>query len=514
MTNHRQASKQPWLRRVAQRPGMTVIVVLGVISITLALSYAMLRAQVTSVEIQSNLERHNLARQAAYAGISAALRKMHSNSWEGIDSTLTQELATEQWFEISFSTGDASLTTASPEYSEYPFRVTIHSTGYAADPAQPDVRSTYQVQAVVELVRKKLQTPSSAWQLARNFTAYQWSANGSMFEVPVRVEGPLWMQGPMAIGADYPIDASSRTQYYSDLTAMKNAGMGDYRPFSGPIATPFSKQTTATKTFLQTNQQITLVDIAASTSAPVTFPTTTAISYQLYPGGKAYTLPVLQATYGSTLTGVTLAPDPVTNPLGIYLSSGTLYLGSNTSITGTIVTSGSEPDVRITGKNVILQANTLPGLVGSTVPYQLPVAIVKDDFLLQGDSSSTIRGVVVAWDEFTFERGHSALTCDMQGRAFSSKLYLYGRTAWDMPLLTWQSELLLFNAQAALLNGIKHFPDWIKAARGFDYKPLLTIKPNSTGIVDHWNNFTDPVYIAGDGDVGLRWNLIDWADNP
>jgi hypothetical protein len=65
---------------------MTVIVVLGVISITLALSYAMLRSQVTSVQIQSNLDRRNAARQAAYAGVSAALRAMHQSSWGGVDA--------------------------------------------------------------------------------------------------------------------------------------------------------------------------------------------------------------------------------------------------------------------------------------------------------------------------------------------------------------------------------------------------------------------------------------------
>lgn len=509
--NNARRSQRRWQRGPR---GMTVIVVLGVISITLALSYAMLRSQVTSVEIQSNLERRNLARQAAYAGISAALRKMHSSSWGGVDSTLEQDLAREQWFEVSFATGDASLTPTSTDYSEYPFRVTICSVGYAADPAQPDVRATYKVQAIVELVRKKLQTAPTAWQAARTFTCFQWSASGSAYEVPVRVDGPMWLQGSITVGSDYPADSASRTQYYNDLTAMNSAGLGDFRPFSGPIYTPFSKQSSATRTFLQTGQQLTLVDVPVAIGAPVTLPSTGQFAYQLYPGGRTYNLPTLQSVYGSTLTGVTLAPDPVENPLGMYLSSGVLNLGSNTNITGTIVTTGSDPDVRIIGKNVVLNAYTLPALYDSTTPYQLPVAIVRDDFQVQSDSTSTIRGAVVAADEFSFERGHADMACNLEGRVLSSKLYLYGREVWDLPALVWNSDLLLFNAQKTLLNGIKYFPQWQKAGRNFDHIPKLTIKPGSSQIVHHWNTFGQPIYVAGDGDDGLRWNLIDWTDNP
>lgn len=495
------------------RQGMTVIVVLGVISITLALSYAMLRSQVTAVEIQSNLERRNLARQAAYAGISAALHQLHSPSWAGVDTQFSRDLASQQWFEVGFTTGDLALTATDPEYHEYPFRVTIESIGYAADPAHPDVRSSYRVRAVVQLVREKLNEAPSGWEFVRNFTAYQWSGSASYVEVPVRVDGPCWLQGPINIGADYPIDSSSRTQYYNDLTAMKNANRGDFRPFNGPLLTPFSKQTGATRNFLTSGQGLTLIDVPVATGVPVSFPTNTS-SYQLYPGGKSYSLPVLQSLYGNTITQLTLAPDPIENPLGIYLSNGTLFVDNNTTVKGTIITTGSEPDIRITGQNVLLQGQALPPIEGATVPTQLPVAIVKDDFHVLSSAQAAVRGVVVAFDEFSFIRGDVDTRFDMQGRAICNKLYLYGRASWDLSLLQWQTDLLTFNTQKLLAGGIRYFPEWMKNLRGMDPNPLLTIKPDSPEIVHHWHAWDRPVYTASAEGVGLRWNLIDWIDNP
>lgn len=508
-------SATPTSARAPWRRGMTVVVVLGVISITLALSYAMLRSQVTSLEIQSNLDRRAAARQAAYAGISAALRKMHSAEWEGVDVPLSQDLAEEQWYEVSFQTGDASLTSTSTDYAEYPFRVTIHSVGYAADLSQPDIRSTYTVDAVVQLVRKKFYDEPTSWANVRNYTTYQWSGNSSTIEFPTHVQGGSYFQGQMIVSSDYPIDPTSRLRYLSDLNAMRGAGLGDHRPLSGPIDTPLTKQLAATLTLLGTNLGLTVNSIATNTSAPASHPSSTT-TYQLYPGGKSYEMPVLQTQYGNTLSGVTLQPDPKFNPLGIYLSNGTLTLGDNTSVKGTIITIGSsEPDLRITGANVNLLGNNLPQLEGSTVPYQLPVALIKDDMYIFGTANASIRGLVAVWDEFAFVRADSTARCDLKGRVVCSRLNLNGRIPWDLSLTAWQTEYLNFTTQAVLGgNAITQFPVWLQQTRGMTYQPLLTIAPDSAEIVHRWQVMDKPVYAAGTGDSGLRWNLIDWIDNP
>src|SRR5690606_30759996 len=120
----------------------------------------------------------------------------------------SQNLSDHQWFEVTFRTGDDELTPSDPDYHEYPYRVTLHSTGYASDPTQPDVRSTYHVEAVVELERKKLAPPPNIWGPLQNFTVFQWSGSTFTIEFPVRIEGLMWVQGGFAVSSDYPPDGS------------------------------------------------------------------------------------------------------------------------------------------------------------------------------------------------------------------------------------------------------------------------------------------------------------------
>jgi hypothetical protein len=515
MNQQPQSRCSPLRTARAWRKGMTVIVVLGVISITLALSYAMLRSQVTAVEIQSNLDRANSSRQAAYAGISAALRALHNNSWGGVDSSLSQDLSDHQWYEVSYETGDPTLTGSDPEFAEFPFRVTVHSIGYAEDPSQPEVRASYRVRVVVELVRKQLNSEPTAWSSLRSnkFTTYQWGGSGLPVEFPVRVEGPMYVQGALTLAYDYPIDPLSRTRYLDDLTRMKNAGEGDFRPLTGPIFTPFVKQLSATLTLLGTSQQITLQDIPTATSAPVTYPNMIT-SYQLYPGGKSYNMPNLQAIYGPTLSNLTLDSDPIANPLGVFLGQGCLTLADNVTVNGTILTWGVEPDIRIKGVNVALQAKTLPKLADSEVAYQLPAAIVKDDFHVYSGADCKVRGAVLAWDDFSFLLGDAGTKCDFQGRAVANRMNFLGRPTWDLSMLTWQNDLVAFNLQKDSSSGTSYFPKFLKSRRGMNYEPLLTVKPAAAEIVHYWHNFSQPLYVAHPDDPGLQWNLIDWADNP
>jgi hypothetical protein len=237
-------------------------------------------------------------------------------------------------------------------------------------------------------------------------------------------------------------------------------------------------------------------------------------TYQLYPGGKLYEMPNLHSIYGYTLSGVALDAYPISNPLGIFLGQGCVVLADNVSINGTILTWGTEPDIRIQGVNVSLQARTLPMLEGSNTVYQLPAAIVRDDFHVYSGTDCRVRGAVLVWDDFSFLRGDAGTKCDIQGRVVANRMNLLGRASWDLGLLTWQTELLSFNLQKSLGNGTPYFPRYLKNRFGMDPNPLLTIKPDAPEIVHRWQNFSQPVYVAHPDDAGLQWNLIDWADNP
>src|SRR5688500_1324140 len=122
------------------RRGMAVVLVLGLLALTLTLSYAMLRLEYQVEQSQTNISGHDRARLAAVAGISVALRRMHDGTWAGVDTTLNGNLGTGVSYSVNFTTGDPALTSSHTDYGEYPYRVSVSSVGFAVDPAQPNAQ--------------------------------------------------------------------------------------------------------------------------------------------------------------------------------------------------------------------------------------------------------------------------------------------------------------------------------------------------------------------------------------
>ena len=189
-------------RRPARRRGITLIIVMMLISITMALSYAMVRSQISAVQIQNNSSRRDLSYQSALTGISAALRKMSNNSWAGVDTTLSGSLTQYDTYQVTFTTGDSSLTPGSANYSDYPYRVTLLSTGSSVDPAH-GTTTTRRIQAVVRLIVAQLGAETSEWPAMQQFTAYQTNTKPFTLNVPCRIEGPVRVQGAVTICPDY-----------------------------------------------------------------------------------------------------------------------------------------------------------------------------------------------------------------------------------------------------------------------------------------------------------------------
>src|SRR5437763_2390944 len=131
------------LHRLYRPRGIAVIMVLGILAITIAVSYATLRGQGTTTQLARNGGRSLEARAAARSGISAALRAMSENTWGGVSSTLQSNVTANSWYQVTFKTGDAKLTSTDPVYSEWPFRLTIESIGYAADPLNTNIQAQY-----------------------------------------------------------------------------------------------------------------------------------------------------------------------------------------------------------------------------------------------------------------------------------------------------------------------------------------------------------------------------------
>jgi hypothetical protein len=204
-------NKTAW-RRTARhtRRGVTIVVVLGLIAMTIALSYAMIRTQAMSMRIQRNLDRRGSARQAAITGLTIAIRKMHDADWEGIDSVVAGVLNDTDGFSAIYATGDADLEEDDEDYDEYPFRVTIASTGYSTDPADPTERAIHKAEAVVRLVRRKFSPTPANWDDLQRldddipYTIHQWGNATVSIELPSQINGAARFQGPVKLCDDYP----------------------------------------------------------------------------------------------------------------------------------------------------------------------------------------------------------------------------------------------------------------------------------------------------------------------
>ena len=496
------------MRRI--RRGVAVVLVLGMLAMTLALSYASLRGQATIAKLADNAGRGDAARQAAESGVYAALAKMSNNSWAGVDTTLTSYIDSDSWYEVSFVTGDSRLTPADPEYGEYAFRVTINSTGYSTEPGQPSVRAIHKIEVVVQLARRKLYDVPANWNGLEPYTIYQWANKQNYIQPPVRAEGSLHFLGTVNICNDYPYLFVTRDLYLGDLKDMFQAGGADYRPFNGPMVLAYSRQTAENQSLIA-SMGVTTVDSTAATTAPVTAPVS-VVNYKLYPGGKSYTPPVLQTTYGSSVQNLNLAPDPVTNPLGVYRSRGALTVNNNVNITGTIISENTTPEVQVYGTNVVFQAPNLAPLEDTTTTYQLPASIIKDDLRVHSNSGVTLKGLHMVFDEFELAHGSPATQFTLTGQLMAAGVGLKGRENWLLNSGTWTAERILFEAQLSLPSPVPYFPTWMQQRLGLNPQPLLTLKRDSSGVKYHWQNWAQPVYQKDPADPGLRWNLIRWVD--
>ncbi len=206
----------------AGRRGMTVLVVLALVSIALAMSFAIMRSQMTGVQVQANNARSDQARAAAYAGLSAAMRAMRLTEWTGVGTTLSASTNATDSYSVNFIAGDTSLTAGASDYSNLPYRVTLLSTGTSVDPAQPSLSSTYQVQAVLRLIPRQTSTAPSNWSTLLSYTLYQLTYSSFYLAVPCHIEGPVRLQSALNLADAYSWSSSQRSRYFSDLNLMRS----------------------------------------------------------------------------------------------------------------------------------------------------------------------------------------------------------------------------------------------------------------------------------------------------
>jgi hypothetical protein len=226
-------------------------------------------------------------------------------------------------------------------------------------------------------------------------------------------------------------------------------------------------------------------------------------SYRLYPGGKQYTA----QTVASTLSNVTLGPDPITNPAGVFQVNGGVTLNNNVSIQGTLLTSGSST-VDVRGQNVNLTPFNLPAVVGGTLPVRLPTIVAADDLRIREGSNATITGLVYVADELRVDSGTQSSPFSLTGRLITRRFEVEGRT--EYAALNWDG---LLSALLRALLGLL-FPDWLYQEENLDPTPRIRfLSEGSTPVASyHWSPTAPTIYVPDPADTGLRWDLVSWSD--
>ena len=506
----------PASRRIKRRRGIALVLILGMLAITIAVSYSLMRLQTQTILLQNNAQTNELARRAAEAGLVQAIRKMHFDAWSGVGTTLTGNFDSQSSYSVSYTAGDASLTSGSPDYAEYPYRVTVTSTGTALNNGDSALPTSYTMTAVLRLVRQSLNSTAtpSRWSTLNGYTCYQWNSDSSAhdvdLELPFQIEGNSCFLGKLRLAKDCIDDSSARQRYLQDLKLMKDETARDYRPFTGTVALGMGRQDSGTSGELTGWLGLTVNTAAPVNSNPVNYVNAPA-TYRLYPGGPVYSVGSLS---GSQI-GQTIAPNVLTNPLGIYKATGAVKIRNGTKLTGVLFHDSTTDDIQLEGTgNEIHGVNLL--IDGQSQTYQLPAAMVRNDLQFDDGAGATVRGLVMVWDEFRVREGSQANVFNLQGRLFANYLDFDARTQWN-DVGSWTIAHLEFQLQyitvlGIYVSGVKYFPDWLdQSSYNLDAPPKITLKPPS-GISYHWPDWTQPIYTKGSGESGLRWNIVSWRD--
>lgn len=489
--------------RIKQR-GFSVIAVMAILSVAVVMTYAMLQAQVMSVQISRNTTRTAAALQAAETGVAMAIRQMHQTAeWGGVSTVYNQTLNATDSFSATYSAGDLDLTDTDDDWEMYPYRVTIDVEGRSTDSMVANNIAVANIRAVVQLVPREMPDELTGWEDVLDYTVYQTEAEEAVVELPCRIEGPVRFQAELSILDDSANDEDARTQYLEDLNGARLDGYPDYRPFEGPVNLPVATQDSDQLDDLVVKLGIEVVNTAPSampsdwTSQPLPNDFST---YQIYPGGPTYTIPSLSGTISGTID-----PDPTTNPLGICEKNGSIQINDDTSIRGTLIV---QHDLIIDGTNVEISPVELLPLHGTTDPIYLPTILARD-LEVESGATAAVTGFVALWDDFDVEEGTYDTTFDFQGHLVTAEFEMEPRNEWtDSNWGWWHGKFLEW---APGYGQYQYFPLWLgQSPLNFYPQPKVTLKQGSEPAVYHWKR-PDPnetIYIPRTVDVGLFWDTV------
>lgn len=443
-------------RKRSQR-GVSLVVVMIAISMSMALTYAALSSQARGVQVRQNVNRLELARQAAESGAAIALNQLQSSAWSGVATPLSGTLTTDKLggttYSVTFCTidgqtspaayptgkGQTSLSSSSSFFdansnglstssadaaataTRQAFQLLVRSVGkwQSATDALDFVTETIEVGVELQprVPGRQIIAPDIAqatdvfasnagYDTIQNYTLFASAGSSSSPSLTLqpgqRIDGPSWLTQGVSIFNSPKWKSTTRADFLTSTGTVYSTTSGSTvsllhpHPFGGSV-TMLSSFTAAETTDL-TSLKVSRLNATSTPSTPsVTFANWK--TYQLYQGGFTYSAATLT---NSTLTNTVLRPSQL-NPLGVFYYQGNLTIGSNTVVQGTLVCSGQ---ITINGNNVNLASVNWRDSVGSTLVassdlFPRAPAIVAQNLVMSSTPRVSIDGAVLLTSTFS-----------------------------------------------------------------------------------------------------------------
>lgn len=446
--HRRRADRQPSV--VAHR-GVSLVIVMIAISMSMAITYAALSTQSRGLQVRQNVNRQELAHQAAESGAAIALNNLQSSAWGGVSTSLsgslTSDLQGSTSYTVSFLTvdgetspsvyatgaGQSSLSSSSAFFNptstglstssadaaatatRQAFQLMIQSTGKWQSATDPLDSVTETVEVGVELQPRvpgrTILSPdilSATDVLASNasydtiqtyalFASSGSSSNSSLtLEPGQRIDGTSWLMQGVPVFKSPNWQNSTRTNFLESTASVLSSTSSGVttlyhpHPFGGTITMRNGFSTSETTDLTKLNVPRTTTSTTPSTPT-ITF--SNWQTYKLYQGGFSYSAETLSS---GTLSGAVLRPS-LRNPLGVFYRDGSLTVGDNVVIQGTLVCSGT---VTLSGANIEIDSvnwrdSAGANLIADASLFRRMPALVAQNVIVSLNTSTSIDGAML-----------------------------------------------------------------------------------------------------------------------
>jgi len=200
-----ESHRRLWLTMRTSRAGISMILVMFALSMSLVLTYSFIQTQSVLTQVTENGSRRDLAMNAARAGMTDALNRLNSLEWTGVNDqyqrTFFSDSDGDSTYSISFETIGDSIGSV--------LELKVHSRGAWTSAANSNMRSEYLITAKMRLVPRLAgrsilpgdaaeatdQTANSGdFDQIRQYALFAETGSSSLILDPCdRIDGNIWL---------------------------------------------------------------------------------------------------------------------------------------------------------------------------------------------------------------------------------------------------------------------------------------------------------------------------------